>query len=101
MKRIHIRRIVVLVLMIAVMITVATLFVGGRSNVGADQGREKRFASIQVEKGDSLWSIAQEHITDEYDSVSDYIEEVCESNHIYDDKITEGMYLVVPYYESI
>ena len=34
----------------------------------------------------------------EYSSVDDYIEEVCQTNHIYDGKITEDMYLVIPYY---
>ena len=29
----------------------------------------------------------------------DYIEEVCQTNHIYDGKITEDMYLVIPYYK--
>lgn len=60
--------------------------------------KEKQFTSIQVRKGDSLWTIAKKYMGDEYQSVDEYIEEVCETNHIYDDKITDGMYLVVPYY---
>ena len=60
--------------------------------------KEKKFTSIQVKKGDSLWSIAKEHMGDEYDTVDDYIDEVCETNHIYDRQITDGMYLVIPYY---
>jgi len=43
-------------------------------------------------------SIAKEHMGDEYDTVDDYIDEVCETNHIYDRQITDGMYLVIPYY---
>ena len=45
-----------------------------------------------------MWSIAKEHMGDEYDTVDDYIDEVCETNHIYDRQITDGMYLVIPYY---
>ena len=37
--------------------------------------------------------------TDFEESVDDYIEEVCQTNHIYDGKITEDMYLVIPYYK--
>ena len=61
--------------------------------------REKQFTSIQVKKGDSLWSIAKEHMGEEYDTIDDYIDEVCETNHIYDGQITDGMYLVIPYYK--
>ena len=56
--------------------------------IEAQGTREKKFTSIQVKKGDSLWSIAKEHMGDE----------VCETNHIYDRQITDGMYLVIPYY---
>lgn len=41
----------------------------------------------------------QENISEEYSSVHEYVEEVCEANHIYDGEIKEGMYLVIPYYK--
>lgn len=66
--------------------------------VEAQGNKEKQFTSIQVQKGDSLWKIAKKYMGDEYNSVDDYIEEVCKTNHIYDGEITDGMYLVVPYY---
>ena len=77
------------------------LFSGSRSVVDANDGREKRFTSIQVKEGDSLWSIAEERMSREYDSIDDYIQEVCYTNHIYDQKITADMYLVVPYYTDV
>jgi nucleoid-associated protein YgaU len=52
-----------------------------------------------VQKGDTLWKIAKKYMGNEYSSVDDYIEEVCQTNHIYDGKITEDMYLVIPYYK--
>ena len=66
---------------------------------GAADGREKYFTSIRIKKGDSLWSIAKSRISEEYSSIGEYVEEVCETNHIYDGEIKEGMYLVVPYYK--
>lgn len=68
--------------------------------IEAQGSKEKQFTSIQVKKGDSLWKIAKEHMGDEYDTVDDYIDEVCQTNHIYDGEITDGMYLVIPYYTS-
>ena len=59
--------------------------------IEAQGTKEKKFTSILVKKGDSLWSIAKEHMGDEYDTVD-------ETNHIYDRQITDGMYLVIPYY---
>lgn len=89
------------VLVIVLLLVFTALFVGSRSVVDAKDGREKRFTSIQVQKGDSLWSIAQEHMSKEYQSIDDYIQEVCDTNHIYDQKITADMYLVVPYYTDV
>lgn len=58
----------------------------------------KYYTSIQVQKGDTLWNIANEHMTEEYASVNDYIEEICEINHIADSDIHSGQYLTIPYY---
>lgn len=95
-------RIVVLTAFVIVMcFVIGTLFMENKSVVDAKDSREKRFTSIQVKKGDSLWSIAKERVSEEYASIDDYIDEVCETNHIYDQTITEDMYLVVPYYTDI
>ncbi|MDD3184431.1 MAG: LysM peptidoglycan-binding domain-containing protein [Anaerostipes sp.] len=76
------------------------LFIHGNSVVGADSAKKKCFKSVQIQDGDTLWSIAKKHITDEYSTVNDYVEEVCEANHIGADDITEGMYIVIPYYAA-
>lgn len=100
--RIRKGRIILFIILMAVALLISGgLFAKSRSVVDANDGREKRFTSIQVKKGDSLWSIAKEHISDEYESLDQYIDEVCETNHIYDRMITEDMYLVIPYYTDI
>lgn len=59
----------------------------------------KYYTSIQIQEGDTLWHIAHTYCTDEYASISDYIEEVCSINHISsDDEIHSGQYVTVPYY---
>lgn len=60
----------------------------------------KYYTSIQVEAGDTLWTIASEHISAEYDDLNEYITEVCSINHISKDEIHAGQYLVIPYYAT-
>lgn len=60
----------------------------------------KYFTSIQVQSGDTLYSIAQEYADEHYESVYAYMEEVCLTNHMLDTDIHEGDYLIVPYYST-
>ena len=59
---------------------------------------KKYFTSYVVEKGDTLWDIAQEYMTEEYDTAHVYIKEVMESNHLESTGIIEGQMLILPYY---
>ena len=65
---------------------------------------ERYYKSVQIEKGDSLWSIAQQYRGSE-DSVYEYMDELAEANHLsLKDRyhLKEGDYLVVSYYgESV
>lgn len=60
----------------------------------------KYYTSIQVESGDTLWEIAEEYRTEEYEDINSYIEEVKEINHLTSSHITDGMYLCIPYYTT-
>ena len=61
---------------------------------------EKLVTSVKIEKGDSLWNIASEYITDEYTDMNIYINEIKKSNGLTSDIIHEGSYIIVPYYNS-
>lgn len=61
---------------------------------------EKYVMSMKIEKGDTLWGIANENITGHYESVDEYIEEIMECNSLTSDVIHEGQYLIVPYYST-
>lgn len=65
-----------------------------------ETSRNKYFTSIQVDEGTSLWEIAQEYMTEEYDSPGEYIKEVKAINHMKNDVIYGGSYLCIPYYSS-
>jgi cell division protein YceG involved in septum cleavage len=61
----------------------------------------KYYTSIQVEKGDSLWSIADDYIIDGVQSRDDFIDEVCQLNHISrQDILQSGEHLVIMYYSD-
>lgn len=66
--------------------------------VNAENTRQKYFTHITIEAGDTMWDIASRYITDEYDSVNAYINEVEHMNHITGDEITEGSSIMIPYY---
>lgn len=60
--------------------------------------RCKYYKSIVIEKGDTLWTIADQYISEEYSSKPDYIDEVKHMNNLVSDEIHAGNYLVIPYY---
>jgi hypothetical protein len=60
--------------------------------------RIKLAMSLEIEEGDTLWSIASQYISDEYDTITDYITEIKESNGLASDTINTGNYLIIPYY---
>jgi cell division protein YceG involved in septum cleavage len=64
------------------------------------QTRVKAYKSIEIVNGDSLWSIATEHYTKDWNSIPDYIELIKNCNSLYEDEITAGCYLVIPYYTT-
>ena len=69
------------------------------ASTSTDNGCYKYFTSIQVEAGDTLWSIAEEYADElHYDSNIDYINEVKMMNKLRNDEIVSGQYLVIPYY---
>ena len=62
----------------------------------------KLYTMYTIEQGDSLWSIAEEHVNyDHYDDIRDYVDEVVSINDL-DNKnsITAGCNLVIPYYRE-
>ncbi|MGI6008200.1 MAG: LysM peptidoglycan-binding domain-containing protein [Ruminococcus sp.] len=58
----------------------------------------KYYKSYYIETGDSLWSIAKEHMTDEYSDINEYIAEVKKINHLSDNTVKQGTHICIPYY---
>lgn len=60
----------------------------------------KYYTSVYVERGDSLWSIAEKYITKEYKNIDMYINEVKSMNDIKGNDLQHGSYICIPYYSS-
>ena len=72
----------------------------GVSVVEANQQMgDVQYKVIEIQKGDSLWSIAEDHMNPGFDDIYDYIRELKRCNQLDSDKITAGNYLMIPYYE--
>lgn len=70
-----------------------------QANTGMEDISYKYFTSIQIQAGDTLWSLADRYADEmHYASQDQYIAEVMEINHMADEDIYAGNYLIVPYY---
>ena len=57
------------------------------------------YKSVMIMPGDTLYSIADSY-NENYDSVESHIDEIRYTNHLHDDTIYAGEYLIVPYYST-
>ena len=63
--------------------------------------RVKKYKSVMIYCGDSMESIADKNITDEYKTEAKFIKEVCSINNITEDtKLVPGNHIIVPYYDD-
>lgn len=61
----------------------------------------KYYTSVQIEPGDTLWTLADRYADKEhYVSQDQYIAEVMSMNHLDDENIYAGNYLILPYYSA-
>lgn len=90
-----------LIIFVISLIAIASIFLIGdkcSKEVSASTANQKYFVCIDIDEGDTLWSIADMYISEEYSSVDEYVEELKELNQLTSDKIYSGATLVVPYY---
>lgn len=61
----------------------------------------KYYTKIEVQKGDTLWEIADRYMDREhYEGRREYIIEVMNINHMTTDRLAVGKKLIVPYYSA-
>ena len=71
--------------------------VSAHDNAKDNSIRYKYYKSIQIHCGDTLWNIAEENMSDDYESVNDYITEVKKINKLSSDQIQDSQYLYDKY----
>lgn len=87
---------------LAVLLTILGVILGSnllassQSKASNEMNTYKYYTSIEVQKGDTLWTIAEQYADDDADYAS-YIEEVKEMNQLTSDTIHAGEYLTVSY----
>lgn len=91
-------KILIFAFILIVIVFVSFYFNSRNASAEISTNRNKQVVSIQIESGDTLWGIAKEYITEEYNDINQYIEEIKSCNGLFEDTIHEGNHLIVPYY---
>lgn len=87
-------------------VLILTLSIGGFAIGSKAQDKEeailyKYYTSIEVQYGESLWDIAGTYFCeDKYDDYEHYVSEVMQINGLYNEEVSAGSYLIVPYYSA-
>ncbi|MCD8039631.1 MAG: LysM peptidoglycan-binding domain-containing protein [Lachnospiraceae bacterium] len=82
-----------------VLLSVSAISISTQASGLESAESHKYYRSIQIAKGDTLWSIAKENMdTHHYDNVYEYISEIKTMNSIKSDHIVSGSYIIIPYY---
>lgn len=92
--------------LIVIMIAIILIFVTSHI-VSSKQNSSKApvtgditYKSVYINVDDTLWSIADRYYTEEFGSISDYINEIKRCNSLSSDAIYAGKYIVVPVYNN-
>lgn len=88
-------------ILVILSILIISITVVSKTVIASNQSveRSKVITSIQIERGDTLWDIADRYYTEEeYNDVSEYISEIKKCNGLSSDTIHEGQYLIVPHF---
>ena len=97
----HFKKICIIGIMLAAILFL--LVFGGFSSAGRDSSveattvKEKKYVSVQVHYGDTLWSLAERY-GEEYEDPSVFIDDVKQFNELHGDTIKAGAYLFIPVY---
>jgi cell division protein YceG involved in septum cleavage len=86
---------------VLVSIIAGTTMVIKAEEPAASQKLYKYYTTVQIEEGDTLWSIAEQYTEGTDCSIQEYIAELKQMNGLKDDTITAGCNLIVSYYSDV
>ena len=104
-KRIHTlqKRMMVLIITAVIILTGVisfSVFNAKAKSSQSDVTLYKYYKNVEIQCDDTLWDLAKENYCEEKQSLEEYIKEVKSINHLSDDSIIAGNYLVLPYYSE-
>lgn len=88
----------IILFMVALFLVVLFVLPERTAAAGNTAGSTYTITSVQIEEGDSLWSLASEYYTAEFSSVADYITEIKRMNGLSSDTLYAGSYILIPQY---
>jgi len=88
----------VVVIMVALFLIVLLLLPEREAYAENTSAKTYSIISVQIEEGDSLWSLASEYYTKEFASVNAYITEIKRMNGLSSDTLYAGNYLLIPHF---
>lgn len=88
-----------IIMLLCITLTGGIVVIAG--NIRQTPKTYKYYTSVEIESGDTLWSIASEYyLNNNYEDIRDYIHELKQLNHMTGDKLIVGEKLVVSYYST-
>lgn len=92
------------ILLISIISICFFLYFGDRVVKAKEPVPDVQYKVIEVEEGDSLWSIAKENMLSEskhsgFTDIYQYIHEIKKCNNMKSSQINTGCYLMIPYYQ--
>ena len=86
------------VIVLCVSMSFSAFFVSAKEKDTADHEESYvYYKSIKIEKGDTLWDIANENLPEKYSSTEQYVEVLKEINGLSSDEIYSGENLMIMY----
>ena len=90
-----------IILMMVICISFGAFLVSAHEKTSADDIVYKYYKSIEIQSGDTLWAIAEDTMTDEYNSVAEYVQVLKDMNNLDSDNIQAGQNLIIAYNDSV
>lgn len=96
---IHVKKLFSIVLLVLLFISLSVNHIVMAENNKKEQ-TYKYYTSVQIQSGDTLWSIASKYCVECDISVENYVKELCSINNLTSSDITSGQYLTIFYYSN-
>lgn len=88
------------IIMVALFLLVVFILPERTAAAGDSGARSYYITSVRIEAGDTLWGLAKEYYSDEFSSITNYIEEIKRMNGLSSDKLYAGNYILIPQYSN-